>query len=847
MKTRGDAPYIWTSGYFQYGHVDVVLQTAPGVGVITSAVLYSDTLDEIDLEFSGNDCGANTPTFETNYFGKGVTGTYDRSTNVSPGFNTTTGFHTYTLDWTADSLTWSVDGIVVRTLLKANCDDDEHQYPQTPSQFHIGVWDGGDPSNAPGVIQWAGGQTNLDGFPYTAYVKSVNIVPASSCAYYNYTDTSGSGGSVECLSALPSSLVMASSKASSSTMAASLRSRLVNIGMLPFLIPPVTSFSFTKAVSSSTSETAPPFYITPVSKSSSAKVTSSISSEAAPPFYITPVSKSTPSSSPTEHTPTTHITSSPNEPQTSSASTLSHSSPIQSVSVSPSPVSSSLASSPSAPFPSVSTTTPAESIDVTTEVITAYTTVCPESTLGPDSPVSSSLSPFAKNTAISSLASGLALPSSPTSTFKPPMGRPEIPPSDQSTVTVTSGRKTVLVTDGSSTLTFVVPKVVTKTYAPGSTRGIVSSRATTAAVQDVPDEGSTAGSGSASTSVGYGTASPRYYNIHTNLPPLVVSSSLLSSIQSGKGSSTDAISPSSGVVPDASYSDTPGTQAIGTSYLSATDVQATHSLLPPHPPSFPPNDGSILPDGGDTRNEVGWGEPHSGTSDTQVSASFSAGPSTYRSAVTLTTIISLITPDGATTGVASVETDSPSISGSEVVVSYTSGDTLETDTASIVSTALVFSEAATPTEDATSVAIIPSAVATPIEATIVSSEVVTPVMPNTTPSIVSQPTFSGQKVQDGGGGSSDTGEQVQPSATGYYIPSSVGGNEAPPSGVGTGTGTGSYLVTGTGGGTGTLRTPAGPSTRMINLHVAGSGRGFESALLVVVMVACVVVGLLCFQ
>lgn len=76
------------------------------------------------------------------------------------------------------------------------------------------------------------------------------------------------------------------------------------------------------------------------------------------------------------------------------------------------------------------------------------------------------------------------------------------------------------------------------------------------------------------------------------------------------------------------------------------------------------------------------------------------------------------------------------------------------------------------------------------------------------------------------------------------------GDEAPPSGAGSGTGknteTGSPLVTGTGGGTGTLRTPAGPPTRMSNLHVAGSGRGFESVWLVVVMVACVVVGRLCF-
>ncbi|CAJ2500839.1 Uu.00g036920.m01.CDS01 [Anthostomella pinea] len=113
----------------------------------------------------------------------------------------TTSFHTFTLDWLPDSLTWSVDGTAIRTLYAKDGDSDAHQYPQTPSRFHLGVWDAGGPNVARWTANWAGGSTDVKGFPYTAFVKSVKISPYKPCAMYNYTDTTGSGGSVKCISA----------------------------------------------------------------------------------------------------------------------------------------------------------------------------------------------------------------------------------------------------------------------------------------------------------------------------------------------------------------------------------------------------------------------------------------------------------------------------------------------------------------------------------------------------------------------------------------------------------------------------------------------------------------------
>jgi beta-glucanase (GH16 family) len=115
-----------------YGTASVIMQTAPGIGVISSAVLLSDDLDEIDWEISGNNYGANTPNVQTNYYGKGITGYYDRSTQPTISANSSSNFLNYTFVWTPTAITWMVNGTVVRTLNAASCDNGTHQYPQTP-------------------------------------------------------------------------------------------------------------------------------------------------------------------------------------------------------------------------------------------------------------------------------------------------------------------------------------------------------------------------------------------------------------------------------------------------------------------------------------------------------------------------------------------------------------------------------------------------------------------------------------------------------------------------------------------------------------------------------------------
>lgn len=172
-----------------WGHLEVVLQSAPGTGIISSIVMQSDTLDEIDLEFLGGEDSS----VQTNYFGHGDTSEYNREQTIAMS-NNQDSFHTYTIDWTANMIVWQIDGTTVRSMAPA--DADSGQYPQTPMMIKIGIWAGGDPSNPSGTISWAGGTTDYSKGPFTMYCKSVSVIDYSTGSEYVYTSESGTSDSI---------------------------------------------------------------------------------------------------------------------------------------------------------------------------------------------------------------------------------------------------------------------------------------------------------------------------------------------------------------------------------------------------------------------------------------------------------------------------------------------------------------------------------------------------------------------------------------------------------------------------------------------------------------------------
>ncbi|KAK3360346.1 concanavalin A-like lectin/glucanase domain-containing protein [Lasiosphaeria hispida] len=190
ISRRGQSPTLYTNWYFFFGRVEVHLRAAWGTGIVSSVVLESDDLDEIDWEWIG---GA-VDQVQTNYFGKGNMTTWDRGgkSDMSDNQHTT---HNYTIDWTAEAITWYVDGAAVRTLAYENALGGRN-YPQTPMRVKLGIWAGGDPGNAPGTIVWAGGETDYSKAPFTMYVERVKVTNNNPASSYAYMDFSGTWGSI---------------------------------------------------------------------------------------------------------------------------------------------------------------------------------------------------------------------------------------------------------------------------------------------------------------------------------------------------------------------------------------------------------------------------------------------------------------------------------------------------------------------------------------------------------------------------------------------------------------------------------------------------------------------------
>jgi len=169
--------------------VSITMKAAPGAGIVSTLVLQSDDLDEIDMEW----LGADGTEVQTNYFGKGDVTTYNRGA-FNPAANNQGEFITYTVEWTATQVTWSVGGTIVRVLTPATADT--NQYPQTPMQVKFGAWSGGDSSNAAGTISWARGPTNYADGPFTMVVQSIAVTDYSTGTQYKYGDTTGTWGSI---------------------------------------------------------------------------------------------------------------------------------------------------------------------------------------------------------------------------------------------------------------------------------------------------------------------------------------------------------------------------------------------------------------------------------------------------------------------------------------------------------------------------------------------------------------------------------------------------------------------------------------------------------------------------
>lgn len=191
------APTIHANPYIFFGQVDVTVRAARGKGIVTSVVLQSDDLDEIDWEWLGGDATQ----VQTNYFSKGCTETYDRG-GFSPVADPINQFHTYTIKWTPEQLDWIIDGAVVRTLKNTGVEGCSG-YPQSPMQLRVGTWVAGREGAPQGTIDWAGGIADFADGPFDGYYQTIRVQDfmggqgATEATEYVYTDRSGKWQSIK--------------------------------------------------------------------------------------------------------------------------------------------------------------------------------------------------------------------------------------------------------------------------------------------------------------------------------------------------------------------------------------------------------------------------------------------------------------------------------------------------------------------------------------------------------------------------------------------------------------------------------------------------------------------------
>lgn len=198
IERSGDAPMVQSKFYMLFGRFEVIMRAASGKGIVSSAILQSEALDEVDWEF----LGSNQTHVLTNYFGKGNTTSFDRGQEFKMDKAPQDDYHNYTIDWTKDRIQWWLDDKMLRELVPAQALGGKN-YPQTPMNIRMGVWAGGDKNNNdPGVVEWAGGETDFNQGPFVMTVQSIYAQDYTNAAEYSWDgmDASGSWEKVKVIS-----------------------------------------------------------------------------------------------------------------------------------------------------------------------------------------------------------------------------------------------------------------------------------------------------------------------------------------------------------------------------------------------------------------------------------------------------------------------------------------------------------------------------------------------------------------------------------------------------------------------------------------------------------------------
>jgi len=139
---------IYTENIYLYGKMEVRMLAATGSGIISNfftfkegSELPSTFWEEIDIEIFGKD-GSNS--WQSNL----ITGQGNSNLTRTEGIHQENGlgasYHTYTVEWTPNSVTWLVDGKIVRTI-----NDGQSLLINSETSLRFNIWN-------PNIPQWVG-------------------------------------------------------------------------------------------------------------------------------------------------------------------------------------------------------------------------------------------------------------------------------------------------------------------------------------------------------------------------------------------------------------------------------------------------------------------------------------------------------------------------------------------------------------------------------------------------------------------------------------------------------------------------------------------------------------------
>lgn len=148
---------------YGYGRYEVVMRPAKGSGLVSSFFTYTGAHDgtphdEIDIEFLGLD----TTRVHFNYYRNGRRGA---AATFDLPFDAADEDHLYAFEWTADGITWFVDGEPYYKTVEGDA-----FVPKTPGSIVFNAWTG-----KPGMAGWHGKPTFESGA--SAHYSCVSFSP----------------------------------------------------------------------------------------------------------------------------------------------------------------------------------------------------------------------------------------------------------------------------------------------------------------------------------------------------------------------------------------------------------------------------------------------------------------------------------------------------------------------------------------------------------------------------------------------------------------------------------------------------------------------------------------------